>query len=205
MSKGGGDSTLHSKFSGDESQTSAATTRPPLSRPAAFHDFSSSCSESSSMQSGYGAYQPRLGLPAAYGAQTPFPSQAPSSFSTLQPRKDQWLHSSAFSGRFSSNGAPSCLVSGDYGSYQSKACCSHSLPDGHSSDPASLEQPRSLHSIPMELAQHSYYLPPCSSHAGAPCCGPTPGHASWMNPSPHPDIRYRLPYSSTCKCRQTFS
>lgn len=172
--------------------------RSPPSRSAAFRDFSSS--ESSSMQSDYGAYQPRLGLPAGYGAQTPFPSQAPSSFSTLQPHKDQWLHSSSFSGGFSSTGRPSCLVSGDYCSYQSKACFSHSLPDGHSADPASLEQPRSLHSIPMDLAQHSYYLPHCSSQ-GAPCSGPAPGHAFWMNPSPHPDLRYRMPYSSSCKCR----
>ncbi|MCI4375033.1 hypothetical protein PGIGA_G00104420 [Pangasianodon gigas] len=198
MSKSDEDSVLRSDFVSEVStvdpQLLPATTQSPPSRSAAFPDFCSSVS--SSMQSSYGPYQPRLGLPAGYSAQTPFPSQAESSFSTLQPHKDQWLHSSSFSGGFSSNGRPSCLVSGDYCSYQSKACCSHSLPDGHSSDPASLEQPRSLHSIPMELAQHSYYLPPCSSH-GAPCCGPGPGHAFWMNPRPHPDIRYHVPYSSS--------
>ncbi|KAF5893364.1 adapter protein CIKS-like isoform X2 [Clarias magur] len=72
------------------------------------------------------------------------------------------------------------------------------MPDSHVSEPPSLEQPRSLHSIPMELAPHGYYLPPCSSH-GAPCCGPGPGHAFWMNPRPHiPDVRYHVPYSSSC-------
>lgn len=171
-------------------------------RSAVFHDFCSS--EDSSVQSGYGAYQPRLGLPAGYSTQTPFPSQAPSCFSTLQPHKDQWLHSSNISGGFSSSSRPSCLVSEDYCSYQSKACCSHSLPDGQSSDPASLEQPRSLHSIPMESVAHSYYLPPCSAH-GAPCCGPAPGHAFWISPSPHTDIRHRMPYSSSCKCTQNLT
>lgn len=201
MSKSDEDFLLHSEsvseLSTADPQSFPAAARSPLGRSAVFHDFCSS--ESSSTQSSYRVYQPRLGLPAGYSAQTPFPSQAPSSFSTLYPHKDQWLHSSSFSGGFSSNRRPSCLVSGDYCSYQSKVCCSHLLPDGHSSDPASLEQPRSLHSIPMELTQHSYYLPPCSSH-GAPCCGPAPGHAYWVNPSPHPDIRYRVPYSSSSKC-----
>ncbi|KAG7326158.1 hypothetical protein KOW79_009559 [Hemibagrus wyckioides] len=204
MSKSDADTLVRSdsvsEVSGVESQPFPAPTRTPPSGSAAFLHFSDSVSDSSSssssMQSSYGAYQPRLGLPAGFSAQTPFPSQAQSSFSTLHPHKDQWLPSSSFSGGFSSNGRPSCLVSGDYCSYQSKSCCSHSLPDGHSSDPASLEQPRSLHSIPMDLAQHSYYLPPCSSH-GAPCCGPGPGHAFWMNPRPHPDIRYHMPYSSS--------
>ncbi|XP_017335935.1 uncharacterized protein traf3ip2l isoform X1 [Ictalurus punctatus] len=190
MSKSDRDTLLSSdsvsEVSTVDPQPLPATTRSPHRGSAAFHDFCSS--ESSSTQSGYGPYQPRLGLPAGYTAQTPFPSHAESSFSTMQPHKDQWLHSSSFSGGFSSNGRPSCVVSGDY--------CSHSLPDGHSSDTASLEQPRSLHSIPMELAQHSYYLPPCSSH-GAPCCGPAPGHAFWMNPRPHPDTRYHVPYSSS--------
>lgn len=194
MSKSDRDTLLSSdsvsEVSTVDPQPLPATTRSPHRGSAAFHDFCSS--ESSSTQSGYGPYQPRLGLPAGYTAQTPFPSHAESSFSTMQPHKDQWLHSSSFSGGFSSNGRPSCVVSGDY--------CSHSLPDGHSSDTASLEQPRSLHSIPMELAQHSYYLPPCSSH-GAPCCGPAPGHAFWMNPRPHPDTRYHVPYSSSSKCR----
>lgn len=194
MSKSDRDTLLNSdsvsEVSTVDPQLLPATTRSPHGGSAAFHDFCSS--ESSSTQSGYGPYQPRLGLPAGYTAQTPFPSHAESSFSTMQPHKDQWLHSSSFSGGFSSNGRPSCVVSGDY--------CSHSLPDGHSSDTASLEQPRSLHSIPMELAQHSYYLPLCSSH-GAPCCGPAPGHAFWMNPRPHPDTRYHVPYSSSSKCR----
>ncbi|XP_047670261.1 uncharacterized protein traf3ip2l isoform X2 [Tachysurus fulvidraco] len=187
-----------SDVSGVESQPFPAPARSPSGGSAASLDLcdSVSDSDSSSMQSSYGAYQPRLGLPAGFSAQTPFPSQAQSFFSTLQSPKDQWLHSSSFSGGFSSSGHPSCLVSGDYCSYQSKSCCSHSLPDGHSSDPASLEQPRSLHSIPMDLAQQSYYLPPCSSH-GAPCCGQGPGHAFWMNPRPHPDIRYHMPYSSS--------
>ncbi|KAK2858280.1 hypothetical protein Q7C36_006199 [Tachysurus vachellii] len=187
-----------SDVSGMESQPFPAPARLPPGGSAASLDLcdSVSDSDSSSMQSSYGAYQPRLGLPAGFSAQTPFPSQAQSSFSSLQSSKDQWLHSSSFSGGFSSSSHPSCLVSGDYCSYQSKSCCSHSLPDGHSSDPASLEQPRSLHSIPMDLAQHSYYLPPCSSH-GAPCCGQGPGHAFWMNPRPHPDIRYHMPYSSS--------
>ncbi|XP_060776121.1 uncharacterized protein traf3ip2l isoform X2 [Neoarius graeffei] len=180
-----------SEVSAVDLQPPPAPTRSPPSRSALFHDLCSSVS--SSVQSGYRAYQPRLGLPAGYSAQTPFPSQAQSSFSTLQPHKDPWLHSNSFSGGFSSNGRPSCLVSGDYCSYQSKASCSHSLPDGHSSDPGSLEQPRSLHSIPMELEQYSYYLPPCSSH-GAPCCGPGPGHAFWMNPRPHAGMRYHTPY-----------
>lgn len=205
MSKSDADTLVRSdsasEVSGVESQPFPTPTRSPPSGSAAFLHFSDSVSDSSSssMQSSYGAYQPRLGLPTGFSAQTPFPSQAQSSFSTLHPHKDQWLPSSSFSGGFSSNGRPSCLVSGDYCSYQSKSCCSHSLPDGQSSDPASLEQPRSLHSIPMDLSQHSYYLPPCSSH-GAPCCGPGPGHAFWMNPRPHPDIRYHMPYSSSCKC-----
>ncbi|KAI5109513.1 hypothetical protein C0J45_0910 [Silurus meridionalis] len=199
MSKSDEDSLIRSdsevsEVSALEPQPLPATTQSSPSRAPAFSDFCSSMN--SSMQSGYRAYQPRLGLPMGYNAQTPFPSQAQSSFSTLQPDKDQWVHSSSFSGGFFSNNHPSCLVSGDYCSYQSKACCSHSLPDGQSSDPASLEQPRSLHSIPMELGQHSYYLPPCSSH-GAPCCGPAPGHAFWMNSRPHTDIRYHVPYSSS--------
>lgn len=203
MSKSDGDYLLHSDAVSEVSAVDPQRPRSqtPASMSASFNDFSS---ENSSVQSGYGAYQPRLGLPVGYIAQTPFPSQAPSSFSTLQPHKDQWLHSSSFTGGFSSSSHPSCLVSEDYCSYQSKACCSHSLPDGQSSDPASLEQPRSLHSIPTELAAHSYYPPPCSPH-GAPCCGPSPGHAFWMSQSPHPDTRYRMPYSSSCKCTQNLT
>ncbi|XP_062853127.1 uncharacterized protein traf3ip2l [Trichomycterus rosablanca] len=171
------------------------------SRLDPFYDVCSSVS--SRAQPSYGPYQPPLGLPVGYSPQTPFPSQAEGSFSTLQPHKEDWppsnLSSSSFLGAFSNDSHPSCLVSGDYCSYQSKTGSSNFLPDRHSPDLGSLEQPRSLHSISTEPAHHSYYMSscPCPSH-GAPCCGQGPGNIYWTNQRPHHGVQYHTPCLPSC-------
>lgn len=165
-------------------------------RLATFNDLFSDVSSCSS----YGPYQPPLGLPVGYSPLTPFPSQAEGYFSTLAPTKEDWIHSnvysSSFPARFHSEKNPSCLVSGDYASYPSKTCGSHSLPDRHSPDLGSLERPRSLHSIQTDAAHHSCCMPSCScpSH-GAPFCEQ---NVYRTNSRAHHGLPYLTPYSSSC-------
>lgn len=127
-----------------------------------------------STQSNYRPYQPPLGLPSGYSPQTPFPSQTEACLCTLEPHNgDLLLLSSVGSSsvEYPSGNLPSCLVSGNYCSYPDDSCS----PDRHSLAEGSLEQPRSLHSIPNAFAPHSYCMPPqpCASH-GPPCCSQYP-------------------------------
>ncbi|XP_017576425.1 uncharacterized protein traf3ip2l isoform X1 [Pygocentrus nattereri] len=174
------------------------SSEPSQSTSAATSDFCSSMS--SDAQSSYSPYQPPLGLPAGYSPQTPFPSQAEVCFSTLEPHKEDWLHTSSYNslGRGFSNGSHlSCLVSGDFYGYQSEASCLHSVPGIHSPGGSSLEQPRSLHSIPTALAQHGYYPPPCPcpSHRLS-CCSQSPLDAGcWENQRLHHGLQYHMSYS----------
>lgn len=185
----------------DDSQLSPADPMLPSneasrSRSADFSDFCSSNSQSS-----YSPYQPPLGLPAGYSPLTPFPSQADGCFSTLEPHKDDWLHPGSYNSLvrgFSNGSHPSCLVSGDFSAYQSDACCSKSLRDRHSPGGSSLEQPRSLHSIPTALAQQSYYPPPC------PCPSHRPLDTGWENQRLHRGLQNHMSYMSSCKYWDSF-
>ncbi|KAI4877428.1 hypothetical protein NFI96_032679, partial [Prochilodus magdalenae] len=171
---------------------------PPLSTSAAFSNFCTSMG--SDTQSSYSPYQLPLGLPAGYNPQTPFPSQAEGCFSTLEPQKEDWHHTSSYNSlmRGFSNGThPSCVVSGEFCGYQSEASYSQSLLDRHSPSGSSLERPRSLHSIPTALAQHSYYPPPCPCPSHRPvCCGQGPMDACWENHRLRHGLQYHMSYSS---------
>ncbi|XP_066520472.1 E3 ubiquitin ligase TRAF3IP2 [Hoplias malabaricus] len=174
------------------------------SRPVTF--FSSMCSDS---HSSYSPYQPPLGLPAGYSPPAPFPSQTEGCFSTFEPNKEDWLLPGSYNslGRGFSNGShPSCVVSGDFCGYQSEASASHSLLDGHSPGGNSLEQPRSLHSIPTALAQQSYYPPPCPCPSHRPtCCGQGPLDSCWENQRLHHGLEYHMSFSSSCPKNPTQS
>ncbi|XP_026854632.2 adapter protein CIKS isoform X2 [Electrophorus electricus] len=172
--------------------------KPSHSRLVAHAD---SCSSmSSDGQSSYSPYQPPLGLPSGYSPKTPFPSQVEGCFSTLEPHNEDWLQSRSYNssvGGYSSGSHLSCLVSGDYCTYRSETCCSPSLSENHSPGVSSLEQPHSLHSIPTTLAQHGFYLAPCScSSHGPPCSRPDQQHAYWDNPHA---LSYHMPWSSCPK------
>lgn len=142
-------------------------------------DFVNICSDRKTnyrpTQTNYSPYQPPLGLPSGYNPQTPFPSQTEACLSTFEPHKGE-LHSVSSSlVEYPSGNPPSCLVSGNYPNYPGDSCYSCS-PDRHSVGEGSLEQPRSLHSIPTAFTPHSYCLPqhlhgpPCLSHYPADMC-----------------------------------
>ncbi|KAI7807307.1 E3 ubiquitin ligase TRAF3IP2 isoform X1 [Triplophysa rosa] len=144
----------------------------------------------------YSTYQPPLGLPSGYSPQTPFPSQTEMCMSTLEPHdRDQPRLSSLGSSSMEcpSSNPPSCLVSGNYRSYRGDSCYSCS-PDGHSQGDLSLEQPRSLRSIPNAFAPHGYYIPPHAypSHR-PPCCSRYPPEASHMDQGSYHRQHYHTP------------
>ncbi|XP_067228904.1 E3 ubiquitin ligase TRAF3IP2 isoform X1 [Chanodichthys erythropterus] len=149
-----------------------------------------------STQSSYRPYQPPLGLPSGYSPQTPFPSQTEVCLSTLEPHNGDLLLSSSVgssSVEYPSGNLPSCLVSGNYCSYPGDSSYSCS-PDRHSLGEGSLEQPRSLHSIPTAFAPHSYCMPPqpCASH-GPPCCSQYPVDVYQMDHGFHYRPHYHMP------------
>ncbi|XP_048055225.1 E3 ubiquitin ligase TRAF3IP2 isoform X2 [Megalobrama amblycephala] len=149
-----------------------------------------------STQSSYRPYQPPLGLPSGYSPQTPFPSQTEVCLSTLEPHNGDLLHSSSVgssSVEYPSGNLPSCLVSGNYCSYRGDSSYSSS-PDRHSLGEGSLEQPRSLHSIPTAFAPHSYCMPPqpCASR-GPPCCSQYPLDVYQMDHGFHYRPHYHMP------------
>ncbi|KAG1938602.1 adapter protein CIKS [Pimephales promelas] len=147
-----------------------------------------------STQSSYRPYQPPLGLPSGYSPQTPFPSQTEACLSTLEPHDGDLLHSSSVgrsSVEYPSGNLPSCLVSGNYCSYPGDSSYSCS-PDRHSLGEGSLEQPRSLHSIPTAFAPHSYCMPPCTSR-GPPCYSQHPVDVYKMDHGCHYRPHYQMP------------
>ncbi|XP_056109982.1 uncharacterized protein traf3ip2l isoform X1 [Rhinichthys klamathensis goyatoka] len=149
-----------------------------------------------STQSSYRPYQPPLGLPSGYSPQTPFPSQTEACLSTLEPHNGDLLHSSSLgrsSVEYPSGNLPSCLVSGNYCSYPGDSSYSCS-PDRHSLGEGSLEQPRSLHSIPTAFAPHSYCMPPqpCASR-GPPCCSQHTVDVYQMDHGCHYRPHYQMP------------
>ncbi|XP_016391622.1 uncharacterized protein LOC107726519 isoform X1 [Sinocyclocheilus rhinocerous] len=175
-------------MSGNESSLSAQT------------DFTDSCRDRKtnyrSTQTSYSPYQPPLGLPSGYSPQTPFPSQTEACLSTLEPHNGDLLHSSSVgsgSVEYPSGNLPSCLVSGNYCSYSGNSSYSCS-PDRHSLGEGSLEQPRSLHSIPNAFAPHSYCMPPhpCVSR-GPPCCSQYPVDVYQMDQGSYYRPHYHMP------------
>ncbi|XP_051753152.1 uncharacterized protein traf3ip2l isoform X1 [Ctenopharyngodon idella] len=156
-------------------------------------DFTDICRD---RKTNYRPYQPPLGLPSGYSPQTPFPSQTEVCLSTLEPHNGDLLHSSSLSSssvEYPSGNLPSCLVSGNYCSYPGDSCYSCS-PDRHSLGEGSLEQPRSLHSIPTAFAPHSYCMPPqpCASR-GPPCCSQYPVDVYQMDHGCHYRPHYHMP------------
>lgn len=161
----------------------------------------------------YNPYQPPLGLPSGYSPQTPFPSQTEMCMSTLEPHdRDQPRLSSLGSSSMEcpSGNLSSCLVSGNYCSYPGDSCYSCS-PDGHSQGDSSqgdssLEQPRSLRSIPTAFAPHGCYMPPhaCSPH-GPPCYSRYPPDASRMDQGSHHRQHYHTPCWPSCKSSLDFT
>lgn len=156
-------------------------------------DFTDICRD---RKTNYRPYQPPLGLPSGYSPQTPFPSQTEVCLSTLEPHNRDLLHSSSLSSssvEYPSGNLPSCLVSGNYCSYPGDSCYSCS-PDRHSLGEGSLEQPRSLHSIPTAFAPHSYCMPPqpCASR-GPPCCSQYPVDVYQMDHGCHYRPHYHMP------------
>ncbi|KAJ8409864.1 hypothetical protein AAFF_G00209050 [Aldrovandia affinis] len=150
---------------------------------------------------GSGLYQLSHSQWARYNPATPFPSWEEGCPSTLD--KGAWLHpsfASSYSGYPSS--LPSCLPSGEYPSFPRAGLYpprgSHSLPGQCSSSIGSLEQPRSLHSIPPNaVAPHVYYLPPFPCPPQGPtCCSKCPAEVVRLGPPPHhiPRTGYQLPY-----------
>ncbi len=157
-----------------------------------------------STQSSYSPYQPPLGLPSGYNPQTPFPSQTEVCLSTLDPHNRDHLHSSSVgssSVEYPSRNLPSCLVSGNYCSYPSDSSYSCS-PDRQSLGEGSLEQPRSLRSIPTAFAPHSYGMPPhpCVSR-GPPCCSQYPVDMYQMDQGSHYRPHYHMPCWPSRKSR----
>ncbi|XP_028817719.1 adapter protein CIKS [Denticeps clupeoides] len=138
---------------------------PPLSVPS-----SSISSDWDSSDSSFRPYQPRLGLPAGYHPQTPFPSQAepwPSFLSRTETRTYPSLASLSSEGGFLSGGVASFALS----------------------DEGGLERPNSLRS------PHSFhqYWQPRPAWGGA-CCGRSPGKAYRPNPIYlHPQLRPHPP------------
>ncbi|XP_064792324.1 E3 ubiquitin ligase TRAF3IP2 isoform X1 [Oncorhynchus masou masou] len=139
----------------------------------------------------YTPYQPPVGLPVGYSQPTPFPSQADGS----------WLHpsyTSAWSGPGPAypSSLPSCLTPPNYPSYPGESCYSRGrslsltpLPGRDSPSMTSLEQPHSLHSIPLSAGFYHHSLTPHT------CCAQCPVEAFNMGPyhSPRPIAGYRLP------------
>ncbi|XP_052325062.1 E3 ubiquitin ligase TRAF3IP2-like isoform X3 [Oncorhynchus keta] len=163
--------------------------RPDL-HPDLQRDGSMAGSALSSRRAGpsYTPYQPPVGLPVGYSQPTPFPSQADGS----------WLHpsyTSAWPGPYPSS-LPSRLTPPNHPSYPGESCYSRGrslsltpLPGRDSPSMTSLEQPHSLHSIPLSAGFYHHSLTPYT------CCAQCPVEGFNMGPyhSPQPIAGYRLP------------
>ncbi|KAL2089499.1 hypothetical protein ACEWY4_014187 [Coilia grayii] len=176
----------------------------------------SDCSKNCcSVQSSYAPYQRPLGLPAGYVQPTPFPSRTASlSLSTSYQHGDSsWCHvapsdNSSLDG-YSTEPLLSSMVSrgsSDYSSTESSLsqahCGSLPLPGRCSPDQASLEQPRSLHSLPMPPAPHNHYHPQPHPHPHLlprmACCPRCPMEVLRIDPIPHPAPGNHRPHGPSC-------
>ncbi|KAL0191269.1 hypothetical protein M9458_013967, partial [Cirrhinus mrigala] len=180
------DSICHSKSTDSQLSLADCCLSGNESSLSAQADFTDICRDRKmsyrSTQTSYSPYQPPLGLPSGYNPQTPFPSQTEACLSTLEPHNVDLLRSSSVgssSVEYPSGNLPSCLVSGNYCSYSGDS--SYSLAEG------SLEQPRSLHSIPNAFAQHSCCMPP---HP----CGQYPVDVYQMDQGCHYRPHYHTPF-----------
>lgn len=162
------------------------------------------CSEKYS----YAPYQRPLGLPVGYSPPAPFPSRTEASQSTFDWHKGAWCHSMPISDS-SLDGdlvgpLPSYIVSGGYSNYPSERsshqphCSSIPLPGRCSPDQGSLEQPRSLHSLPMlAIPQNLHHYPhPQWRMACGPQC---PMEVLRIDPIPHQGPGNHRPHPPSCK------
>lgn len=172
---------------------------------------SSNCSKDCcSEKYSYAPYQRPLGLPVGYSQPTPFPSRTEASQSTFERHKGTWCHSmprsnSSLDGSLAGP-QPSFMVSGGYSNYPSERsspqfhCGSMPLPGRCSPEQSSLEQPRSLHSLPMlAIPQHFHHYP--HPHPGwRMACGPQcPMEVLRIDPVPHQGPGNHRPHMPACK------
>ncbi|XP_048109295.1 E3 ubiquitin ligase TRAF3IP2 isoform X1 [Alosa alosa] len=161
----------------------------------------------SSETSSYVPYQRPLGLPAGYSQPTPFPSRTEESQSTLNPHKGVWHHpmpvcDSSLDG-YSAGPLPSFMISGSCSHYQSEMsfsrphCGSLPLSGRCSPDQSGLEQPCSLHSLPMPAALQNFHLYPHPQWRMA-CCAQCPMEVLRIDPVPHQAPGNPRPYLPSC-------
>ncbi|TRY54630.1 hypothetical protein DNTS_001611 [Danionella cerebrum] len=136
-------------------------------------------------------YQQPLGLPSSYNPQTPFPSQNPQTpfpsqtetcLSTLESQSSL----GSTSANYPSGNLPSCLVSGSYSNFSDSSFTT----DLQRMSEGSLDQPRSLHSIPTAFAPRSY----CMHSFGLHYCSQFPGDVCQMQQGSHYKPHFQMPF-----------
>ncbi|XP_063057005.1 E3 ubiquitin ligase TRAF3IP2 isoform X2 [Engraulis encrasicolus] len=218
-----------SDLNGYFSELNNGRTQPSYYRTQQFASSLSATSNSSraccSPQPGssYVPYQRPLGLPAGYIQPTPYPSRTESSsLGTVGRCGDSWCHlvppdSCGSPEDYSSEALRSSMVprgSSDYPSSDKSlgvslgsSHCGSLPPPGRSSlhQAGSLEQPRSLHSLPMPaaVAPHSHYHhhhPHLQPHPvpRTACCPRCPIKVLRIDPVPHPDHGNQRAHGPSC-------
>ncbi|XP_031431088.1 E3 ubiquitin ligase TRAF3IP2 [Clupea harengus] len=155
-------------------------------------------------KSSYVPYQQPLGLPTGYSQPTPFPSRSEASLSTFDSREGVWRHPTPASDvsvdGYSVGALHSFMVSGGPSTYPSERsysqphCSSLPLPGRCSHQQDSLEQPHSLHSLPMP---HNHHLYPQLLWRTA-CRPPCPVEVLMIDPKPHQGPGNHRPYGPSC-------